>query len=297
VFIGVQNKMHTIKYPFDVKKINIHEGIDIAYCDEGSGDTTLLFIHGLANYLPVWKHQVNFFKKDYRCIALDLPGNGFSSRGELPYTMFFYAECIIKFIEKLELKNAILCGHSMGGQISMIISLRYPQLIDKLILIAPAGLEVFTQHEILLMQQAMNFGDFFYSDEYHLESTIKQSFFNTKNESSNIIHDLKNILKNNKIKEWKEMSISSINGMLNEQVNKFLHTISTPTFIIFGNKDQLIPNKLIHFNETPESIAEKATAVIPNSSYKIIKDAGHFVQIEKHMEVNNAITDWLSIKK
>ena len=289
--------MHNIKYPFDVKKINIHDGIDIAYCDEGSGDTTLLFIHGLANYLPVWKHQVNFFKKDYRCIALDLPGNGFSSRGELPYTMFFYAECIIKFIEKLELKNVILCGHSMGGQISMIISLRYPQLIDKLILVAPAGLEVFTQHEILLMQQAMNFGDFFYSDEYHLESTIKQSFFNTKNESSNIIHDLKNILKHNKIKEWKEMSISSINGMLNEQVNKFLDTISAPTFIIFGNKDQLIPNKLIHYNETPESIAKKVTAVIPNSSYLIIKDAGHFVQIEKHIEVNNAISDFLSIKK
>ncbi len=287
--------MQQINYPFEVKKVTIHNGIDIAFCDEGKGDKTILFIHGLANYYPVWKHQIDELKKSCRCIAIDLPGNGLSSRGDFPYTMFFYAECIVKFIEKMELKNVILCGHSMGGQIAIIISLRHPNLIDKMILVAPAGLEYFNQHEVMLMQHAMSFGDFFYADEFHLENTIKQSFYHSQNESSNIISDLKNILKNNKIKEWKDMSIASINGMLNEQVNQFLSTISTPTLIIFGDKDQLIPNKLIHFSETPESIAKSGTSLIPNSSYKMIKNAGHFVMIEKFKEVNQSMNDWINL--
>ena len=54
------------------------------------------------------------------------------------------------------------------------------------------------------------------------------------------------------------MSIESINGMLNEQVQTYLKNITTPTLILFGNKDALIPNNLIHLGETPESIAKKA---------------------------------------
>jgi len=286
--------MQSINYPFEVKYISIHDGIDIAYCDEGKGDKTILFIHGLANYSPVWKHQIDAIKKSCRCIAIDLPGNGLSSRGDFPYTMFFYAECIVKFIEKMELKNVTLCGHSMGGQIAIIISLRHPNLIDKMILVAPAGIEYFNQHEVMMMQQAMSFGDFFYSDEFHLENTIKQSFYHSQNESSSIINDLKNILKNDKIKDWKKMSVASINGMLNEQVNQFLPTIKTKTLIIFGDKDQLIPNKLIHFSETPESTAKLGASLIPNSTYKMIKDAGHFVMIEKFDPVNKLISEWIN---
>ena len=286
--------MQSIKYPFEVKHLTIHDGIDIAYCDEGSGDKTILFIHGLANYLPVWKHQIDGLKNSFRCVAIDLPGNGLSSRGEFPYTMFFYAECIIKFIEKMNLKNVTLCGHSMGGQIAIIIALRHPQLIEKMVLISPAGLEYFNQHEVMMMKHAMSFGDFFYADEFHLENTIRQSFYQSKNESSNIISDLKNILKKNKIKEWKDMSVASINGMLNEQVNQFLPTIETKTLIIFGDKDQLIPNKLIHFNDTPESIAKQGAELISHSAYKMIKDAGHFVQIEKSSLVNEEIINWIN---
>jgi len=285
--------MHQIKYPFEVKNISIHEGVDIAYCDEGDGGKTILFIHGLANYFPVWKNQIDELKKDFRCIAIDLPGNGLSSRGEFPYTMFFYAECIVKFIEKMKLKNVILCGHSMGGQISIIIALRHPTLIEKMILVASAGLEYFNQHEVMMMQHTMSIGDYFYSDEFHLENTIKQSFYASQNESSNIIKDLKKILKINKIKAFKEMSIASINGMLNEQVKQFLPSITTPTLILFGEKDQLVPNRLIHYNEDPESIAKSACSVIPNSTYIKIKDAGHFVQIEKFAEVNAAIRNWI----
>jgi pimeloyl-ACP methyl ester carboxylesterase len=156
--------MLDITYPYPVHHITIHEDISIAYMDEGKGDDTLVFLHGLANYAPVWKHQVAGLSKHHRCIAIDLPGNGLSSRGDYPYSMFFYAECVVRFLEKMDLKKVVLCGHSMGGQIALIVALRYPHLLERLVLIAPAGLEYFHPHEVMLMQSALNMGGLFYSD-------------------------------------------------------------------------------------------------------------------------------------
>jgi len=283
-----------IKYPFPHHQCAIHENIHIAYMDEGKGAHTFLFIHGLANYAPVWKYQMQGLSKTNRCIAIDLPGNGYSSRGDYPYTLFFYAESIVRFIEKMELKNVVLCGHSLGGQIALVIALRYPHLIHKLSLIASAGLEYFAKHEVMLMQGMMNLGNIFYSDEYHLELAIQQSFFSSANESETIISELKKIMQGHSAIKWKEMCNASINGMLNEQVQQFLPSLTMPTQIIFGNKDALIPNTMIHFGETPEGIAKKAAALIPNASYSIIANAGHFVQMEKWEKVNEALTSFVS---
>lgn len=275
-----------IKYPFPHHQCNIHADIHIAYMDEGKGDHTILFLHGLANYAPVWKHQLAELSKTNRCIAIDLPGNGYSSRGDYPYTMFFYAECVVRFIEKMNLQKVVLCGHSMGGQIAIIIALRYPQLLDKLVLIAPAGLEYFAPHEVMLSQSMLSLGNLFYSDEFHLESAIRQSFFNRQNESETIIGELRTLMNAHSLKQWREMSMASIKGMLNEQVQQFLPNISMPTLTIFGTKDALVPNTMVHFGETPERIARKATGMMPNGTFTMLENAGHFVQIEKATEVN-----------
>lgn len=283
-----------IQYPFPLHQIQAHPEISIAYMDEGKGTTTLLFIHGLANYAPVWQYQISDLKNSYRCIALDLPGNGYSSRGDYPYTMFFYAETIARFIEALDLKNVVLVGHSMGGQISLVLALRYPHLIQKLVLIASAGLEYFAKHEVMMMQGVLNMGALFASDEFHLQQAIEQSFYSSQNEGGKIIEQLQTFMKLHPSKQWRDMSIKSINGMLNEQVQQFLPEIQVPTHILFGKHDALIPNTLVHFGETPTSIAQKSAALIPNGTFTVISNAGHFVQIEKHQEVNNTIRAFIS---
>ncbi len=294
VFFFFINTTMLIKYPFPHHLCNIHTDIQIAYMDEGKGDQTILFLHGLANYAPVWKYQLAELRKTYRCIAIDLPGNGYSSRGDYPYTMFFYAECVVRFIEKMNLQKVVLCGHSMGGQIAIIIALRYPHLLDKLVLIAPAGLEYFAPHEVMLSQSLLSLGSLFYSDEFHLESAIRQSFFNRENESSTIIDELKTLMNAHSLKQWRDMSMASIKGMLNEQVQQFLPNITVPTLTVFGTRDALIPNTMVHLGETSERIARKATALIPGGKYKMVENAGHFVQIEKAAEVNAAIFSFMN---
>lgn len=271
----------------------VHEGIEIAYCDEGKGPHTLLFIHGLAGYLPVWKHQMHELKAVARCIAIDLPGNGLSSRGDYPFTMFFYAECVARFIEKMGLRNVVLCGHSMGGQVAIILALRYPQLLDKLVLVAPAGIEHFLPHEVMMMQQAMQIGDIFQQHEAHIETVVRQSFSRQQEETRSIISDIKHIMQAQPLRQWRHMSNASVMGMLNEQVNVFLPNITCKTLIIFGEQDHMIPNKLMHPGETTASVAKHGAAMIEHSELHLLPKAGHFVQIEQHAAVSRLIRDFI----
>ena len=265
-----------ILYPFPIRKIAIHDKVEMAYMDTVKGKQTLLFIHGLANYAPVWKHQLEALQDEFRCIAIDLPGNGYSTRGDYPYSQFFYAECIKQFVDAMGLENPILVGHSMGGQISLMLSLRYPSLFQQLILVAPAGIEIFSSTDKMLMQNFLSLGDFFYADEMHLESTIRDGFANPGNESNKIISDLKSIMKGHSAKQWRQMTIASINGMLNEQINQFLHLVTAKTLLLFGSKDSMIPNRMLHPMETTEKIATQGAALIPKCELNIIKGAGHF---------------------
>jgi pimeloyl-ACP methyl ester carboxylesterase len=63
--------------------------------------------------------------------------------------------------------------------------------------------------------------------------------------------------------------------------------------IVLGEYDAMIPNKLLHPSETVHSIAKKASAKIKNSQVVIIKEAGHFIQIEKSTEINELIVSFL----
>jgi len=84
-----------------------------------------------------------------------------------------------------------------------------------------------------------------------------------------------------------------IKSMLNEQVGQFLPSLQLPTLIIFGEKDEFIPNKLIHPLETTRSIAESGSNRIKNSKHILVPKAGHFVHIEKYAEVNDLIDEFI----
>lgn len=261
--------------------------------DVGEHKPVLLFVHGLANYAPVWRFQLEELSKHYRCIAIDLPGNGFSSSGKYPYTTFFYAECVRLFTEAMHLQNVILVGHSMGGQIGLMLALRYPHLFEHLILLAPAGIENFTPTEQMMMQNLLSFGDFMYADESHLESTIRDSFEHHGGDSRILIDELKALLKNRSMQEWKTMCLASIRGMLSDSMNRFLPQIEAKTLLLFGEKDRMIPNRMLHPQDSPKKIAQQGAGLIPACEMHVIPNAGHFVQIEKHVEVNELIRKWI----
>ncbi|MTI41092.1 alpha/beta fold hydrolase [Fulvivirga lutimaris] len=106
----------------EVSSITTHiavenKGIPIDYKESGDGNYTLIFIHGWCINDSYWTHQVDALKSDYKIITLNLPGFNGTDTTRNDWSIEAYASDVNALIEQLQLKNVVLIGHSMGGEI------------------------------------------------------------------------------------------------------------------------------------------------------------------------------------
>jgi pimeloyl-ACP methyl ester carboxylesterase len=113
------------------KQVTIRDKqVEINYFQQGQGDTTLLFLHGWCIDGTYWKNQVDYFSKTYTVFAIDLPGFGKSKAKRTNWTIEEYANDVTAFIEAMNLKNVVIIGHSMAGEIMLQTALsNNPKLI------------------------------------------------------------------------------------------------------------------------------------------------------------------------
>jgi pimeloyl-ACP methyl ester carboxylesterase len=262
--------------------------IDLAFADEGKGKKTLLFIHGLGHSHSAWIYNILTLSEQFRCIAVDLPGNGSSAAADYPYSLQFFADCIHDFIVEKQLKQVYLVGHSMGGQIAMTLALKYPEVLSGLILCAPAGFEQFNDWEKNLYRSTMYFVDMVSNEENSLRKAVQNSFYLLPDNVQPFIQQLISNMHTQDRKLYRRMTEACISGMLDEPVYDRIPDIKHPVLVIFGEKDTMIPNRFIHPCSTRQ-LAEAATRRFPNAQLEMIPLCGHFVQWEKASRVNNII--------
>ncbi len=283
-----------IEYPYPVQYQSLSNEISIGYMDEGFGDETIIFIHGLGSYAKAWKKNVAELKDSYRCIAIDLPGYGRSSKSDYPGSMTFFADVVREFADSLGLKNVVLAGHSMGGQISIIASLKYPELVSRLVLVAPAGIETFTEGEKDWFRDALSAKGVMLTPLESIESNLGHNFYKMPRDAYFMISDRYAMTGAGEEFYWYCNIIPKcVQGMVDEPVFKDLPKITQPTLIIMGKADALIPNRYLN-GGFPKDIAKLGAQMIPNAEAVIVPRAGHFVSFEKAPEVNAEIKRFLS---
>jgi Predicted hydrolases or acyltransferases (alpha/beta hydrolase superfamily) len=269
-----------------VKKITLNDSMEIAYFDSGTMQKKfILFIHGLANYHKVWMWNIASLYPYARCIAMDLPGNGLSSRSNYDYTIDFYTETVIRFIEKMGFNQIIIAGHSMGGMIATKVALARPKLIKQVWLFAPAGFEYYSPSDALLFKSAIAIGNFINMDEIHIAQSIHSSFFEKTPIAEKIISELSQYIQQNDRVAYRRMLEKSIHSMLDTDLFNQLHLLNVPIHCFFGENDMLIPNRFLHPVSTQE-IAQTAMKEIPHGQLYLYANTGHFVQIERQHEIN-----------
>ena len=112
-------------------------GIKLHYLDYGTaGRPPMLCVHGGAAHAHWFDFVAPGFTPDYHVYALDLRGHGDSTWAD-PQTYSFetYAEDINAFLEKLDLSDVVLIGHSMGGMISLVHAATHPGRIRRLVIV------------------------------------------------------------------------------------------------------------------------------------------------------------------
>jgi 3-oxoadipate enol-lactonase len=115
-----------------VAKIGRYE---INYADEGTGFPVLL-IHGLAGDHTAWVPQINAWKGRYRLIAPDTRGAGRSSQVDEPVTISGLADDFVALLDQLGIEKCHIIGRSMGGALGQEVTLKAPQKVQSLTMLA-----------------------------------------------------------------------------------------------------------------------------------------------------------------
>jgi len=284
-----------VPYPYPVKKVRVSESVEIAYIDEGEQNAdVLLLIHGMGSGIPVWRKNIPELKKHFRCIALDLPGHGYSSKGDFPYNMDFYTGVVFSFIQKLNLPPLTMVGHSLGGLITVISALKKPALINKLILVSPAGVEPYTpvEKQILINMTAavVASGNAFTKNRFNQ----LVGFCNDPEGAGDLAKRM--AFFKDDAAAFGKMMLRSIESMLLESANHVLNQITQPCLVLVGKEDKVSPYPYFHQESFPE-ILKYEVAKIPKGKLVVLSPCGHFAPYQRPRSFNKIVLEFLKEKE
>jgi len=274
------------------------DGIKICYEILGNEDAYPVFlIHGFGVKKEIWMAQVNELAKYFKVIRFDNRGAGKSDRPDGFSPIETYADDVKKIMNVLKIEKAHIIGWSLGGMIVQNFVLKYPEYVNKVILIATnhgfpneQGPEIYKKMRLkeleLLKEDPMKAfqevarANFYAKFRKEMEADPKKKFFD--------IWSAEDFINMSTIDPPRAQDIENFGEALKTH-NTFdrLKQIKNETLLIAFSHDRLTPK--LSMAEMQEQIS--------NSKLIVIEKAGHFAPMTRAPEVNNAILEFLEIPK
>lgn len=249
------------------------DNLKINYVDQGEGDT-LIILHGWGSNIKVHHQMISFLKDYMRVIAVDMPGFGSSSEMDKAMDVSGYADFIIKFLNKLNVKKASFLGHSFGGRVIIKLLNRadLPFVMDKIILVDSAGIKAkkspFTLAKIRFYKIAKKIFQIPIIDKMY----------------PNYINNMKKRLGSADYSSASPVMQQALVMVVEEDLKDMIANIQNDTLLIWGTED----------DATPLKDGVLMNNLIKNSELIKIENAGHYSFLEKPNQVNSIILSFLS---
>jgi len=245
----------------------------IAYNQYGKGDTTLLFVHGWCINKEYWNEQSKYFSDKYKVVALDLPGFGRSDKNRTEWTFEKYTEDINEFIKAEKLKNVILIGHSMSGDILLLMDTNYPESVIGIVgidnLKRPG--EKFSEEESKQVEGFFAMMDSSFSGT--VEVYTKGNLFTPSADTSIVNRVIKDFKNNDSLIAIKVLrSLFDVSQKEKEMMQQLKHTL----YLVNSDPDTT------HIDSLKKYCKASAEVVY-------VHGTGHYPMIEKPAEFNSAL--------
>jgi len=159
-------------------------------------------------------------------------------------------------------------------------------------LISPAGFETFTPGQKQWLRDVLSPTAVRLTTVDNIISNIASNFYKMPDDAEFMITDRIAMRNAKDFDAYCYIIPECIKGMVDEPVYDFIDRISAPTLVIFGEADNLIPNRFLNPGKT-ENIANDGAAKLQNGELHLIPKAGHFVHFEKAEQVNKIISEFL----
>jgi 3-oxoadipate enol-lactonase len=253
----------------------------LAYADEGphSPLAPLVLVHGHPFDHTLWTPQLDAFSATRRVIAPDLRGYGASPvvPGVTPLSVF--ADDLADLLDELGVGSFVLAGVSMGGQIAMECSARFPERIRGLVLAdtfagaeTPEGVEGRHATADRLLREGMRG----YADEVLYKMVAPHA----APETAAHVHRMMTATD-------PEGAAAALRGRAaRPDYHEVLARLSVPALVVVGDADAY----------TPLSDAEDLHATLPDSELEVIEGTGHLPHLERPGRFNEVLRAWLGAR-
>ncbi|MFC1565364.1 alpha/beta fold hydrolase [Candidatus Neomarinimicrobiota bacterium] len=243
------------------------DGVEISFDKQGKGKPTLVFVHGWCCDKSYWKFQVSHFSKQHEVITIDLAGHGESGLNRQNWTIESFGNDVVAVIEKLDLDQVILIGHSMGGQVNIETARQIPKRIIGLV-----GVDTYHNFEDLYTpEQVDGFLSPFKTDFVETSSNFVRSMFPPKADSTlvkQIVTDMSSAPP--------EVAISALRELFTYNQEEALKEVQIPIYCI--NSDKYSTN------------VEAGQRHALSFELKLMPGIGHFVMMEDPEQFNQLLT-------
>jgi pimeloyl-ACP methyl ester carboxylesterase len=264
--------------------IELDEGYKIFYLDKGSGKN-VVFIHGFLGCSWLFEAQIETFSRSYRAIAIDHLGHGKSDKPESEsYKLTDLANYLDETLEKIiGNEKIVLCGHSMGGMISLIYATdpKLSKRLEGLILMSTAPKLI--NPGLIQYIEDLKAGTMSLKDRETIETIFVGLCFQrrARKEQAKLVKEF--VDKTLENEEY--LGLRTMESIVNDyNVEDKLSSIIVPTLILTGDKDNFI------LPEESRSMSQK----ISNAKLVILTPKiGHMIQYEATNDYNRAVEMFL----
>jgi pimeloyl-ACP methyl ester carboxylesterase len=263
-------------YRLNVNNVQIY----YEYFDHENPDAkVIVLVHGFLSSTISFRQLLPGLTKEYKVIALDLPGFGQSEKSKsFIYKLSNLGQLIIDFLDKLNIQNAILIGHSMGGQICMHAAKKAPDRIDKLILLGCCSYVKRASRSLIACSYLPMF-------TWGMRSWIQKK--DIKQNLLSVLHDSKLVTQEMIDGYSKPISEAAfINSLIRllrhregDMSSEELREINQPVLMIWGKEDKVIPVKTGY----------RLKHDLPNAELIVYEKCGHLMMEEKPKEITTEI--------
>ena len=267
------------------------QGLKVHYRDQGCQTCpALVLVHGSSASLHTWEPWVDLLSAEYRIVSLDLPGHGLT--GPHPahdYTARSMVAAVEAVRDEAALSRFALAGNSMGGWVSWNYALDHPDDLTALILVDASGVQVPEKTDepkgnIGFKLMASPVGRFLgkkLTPRFIIAQSLSQSMYVQEVITEEMIDRYWELLRYPGNRE-----ATMIRATMERNLSRAarLPEISTPTLIMWGKEDSLIPVEAAAvFDES-----------LPDSRVVIYDDAGHIPMEEIPAKSAGDVSDFLS---
>jgi 2-hydroxy-6-oxonona-2,4-dienedioate hydrolase len=261
-----------------VEKDAVVLGFKLHYREAGTGRPVIL-LHGLGGDGSRWAPNIVPLAKSFHVIALDQIGFGQSDKPMANYHTGMLAEFLARFLAAVGVSKASLVGNSMGAGVALYTAVHYPQVVDRIVLADGGGFRRADSAGTVVNPHIRDIQNGVTSEE--TREFIKVMFHNKNLVTDQVVEDnlilrLRSAYAIGKIQE----SGATGRGSLTEEE---VRGVKVPTLIIWGKYDELA---------NPAG-ADRLANTISGSRKILIDDCGHLPQLEKSVEFNRIVAEFL----